>query len=118
MKLNNNGTIQWQKSLNLKPIFSPPRHFNTCDFYIFFGSQNAIDRAIVEDTKGLPLIVSDPQKKHIFPLKTPEHNMADYLRQQGLLKTVVLLVDKGNHDELVKCIDPLIDNQNLPLLNP
>jgi len=103
------GFIQWQKSLNLKPIFSPTQHFNTCDFYIFFGSQNAIDRAIVEDVDGLPLIVSDPRKKHIFPLKTPEHNVANYLHQHVLLKRTVLLVDKGDHDELVKCIDPFID---------
>ena len=105
----------WRELLNLQPIFSPPQHFNSCDLYIFFGSENERDRAIIEDAGGLPLIVSDPHKRHVFPLKTAEHSLGFYLQHHSLLKPIVLLVDKGDHDELVKCIDPLIDKPAPPI---
>ncbi|RZI46081.1 hypothetical protein [Candidatus Finniella inopinata] len=108
------GHARWRELLNLQPIFNAPRNFNSCEFYVFFGSHHTIDRTIIEDSDGLPLIVSDPQKRHVFPLKTSEHVVSEYLKHQGLLKPIVLLMDKGDHAGLMKCVDHLIDNSDSP----
>lgn len=102
--------IKWKKLLKLEPIFLNPVAYNTCDFYIIYAFSNVVDRATVEDKEGLPSIITEPTKLHLYPLNTDNHYLPQTL-SRNILKNIVEKVDDGDTEKLEDILFPYLVNK-------
>jgi hypothetical protein len=99
----------WKKAMGLKQIFSFPRKYKSCEYYILYGYHHQGDSIIMQDPKGLPSIVENMDQCHIYPLDTNTHDgLVAFMRTAINFRSVIDSVDAGNPDEVRLKLSPVL----------